>query len=53
MYDIVGRPTDEIKEDSIPDVIKNNCIKVIIRYDDNTVEENTNKVLEYFDFLIN
>ena len=48
MYDIVGRPTEEIKEDSIPDVIKNNNIKVIVRYDDNTVEENTNKVLEYF-----
>ncbi len=48
MYDIVGRPTNEIKEDSIPDVIKDNCIQVIVRYDDNTVEENTNKVLEYF-----
>lgn len=48
MYDIVGRPNQEIVEDSIPDVIKNNDIKVIVRYDDNTVEENTNKVLKYF-----
>ena len=48
MYDIVGRPNEEIVEDSIPDVIKNNDIKVIVRYDDNTVEENTNKVLNYF-----
>ena len=48
MYDIVGRPNQEIVEDSIPDVIKNNDIKVIVRYDDNTVEENTNKVLKCF-----
>ena len=48
MYDIVGSPINEIKEDSIPDVIKYNGIQVIVRYDDNTVEENTNKVLEYF-----
>ena len=48
MYDIVGRPNQEIVEDSIPDVIKNTDIKVIVRYDDNTVEENTNKVLKCF-----
>ena len=48
MYDIVGRPNQEIVEDSIPDVIKNNDIKVIVRYDDNTVEENTNNVLKCF-----
>lgn len=48
MYDIVGRPNQEIVEDSIPDVIKNNDIKVIVRYDNNTVEENTNKVLKCF-----
>ena len=48
MYDIVGRPNQEIVEDSIPDVIKNNNIKVIVRYDNNTVEENTNKVLKCF-----
>ena len=48
MYDIVGRPTNEIKEYSIPDVIKDNGIQVIVRYDHNSVEENTNKVLEYF-----
>lgn len=52
MYEIVGRPNDEIKEDSIPNVIKNNDIQVIVRYDNNTVEENANKVLEYFDFHI-
>lgn len=48
MYNIVGRPNEEIVEDSVPDVIKNNDIKVIVRYDDNTVEENTNKVLKCF-----
>lgn len=48
MYDIVGRLNQEIVEDSIPDVIKNNDIKVIVRYDDNTVEENTNNVLKCF-----
>ena len=48
MYDIVGRPNEEMVEDSIPDVIKNNDIKVIVRYDDNIVEENTNKILEHF-----
>lgn len=48
MYNIVGRPNEEIVVDSISDVIKNNDIKVIVRYDDNTVEENTNKVLKYF-----
>ena len=48
MYNIVGRPNEEIVEDSVPDGIKNNDIKVIVRYDDNTVEENTNKVLKCF-----
>lgn len=48
MYDIVGRPTDKIIEDSIPDVIKDNDIKVIVRYDDNTVEENAKKIIEYY-----
>lgn len=48
MYDIVGRPTDKIIEDSIPDVIKYNDIKVIVRYDDNTLEENAKKIIEYY-----
>ena len=39
---------EERVEDSIPDVIKNNDIRVLVSYDDNTVEENTNKVLKCF-----
>ena len=52
MYDIVGNSTNEIKEDSIPDVIKDNGIQVIVRYDYNSIEENAKKVLEYFGFPI-
>ena len=48
MYGIVGSPTNEIKEDSVPDVIKDNGIQVIVRYDYNSIEENTKKVLKYF-----